>query len=205
MLAAFPSHHGGMTDDRDYPQMAAARGRVEPAPRRVRGYLGHQLVFDTTAARYVWEVPYYPQYYIPLDRRARGVPARRGPPAEGSVRVRRGLYSLVGDGLTHETAARVFDDGTARRGHGPLRMGSPALVRGGRADLRTSRATRTRVSTPCGRTATSRVELDGVVLADTHVPVLLFETGLPTRYYIDPTDVAFEHLEPSATRDAVPL
>jgi hypothetical protein len=23
------------------------------------------LVFDTTRARYVWEVPYYPQYYIP--------------------------------------------------------------------------------------------------------------------------------------------
>ncbi len=46
--------------DRDYPQMAAARGRIEPAPRRVRGYLGHELVFDTTQARYVWEVPYYP-------------------------------------------------------------------------------------------------------------------------------------------------
>ncbi len=42
--------------DTDYPQMAAARGRIEPAPRRVRGYLGHELVFDTTAARYVWEV-----------------------------------------------------------------------------------------------------------------------------------------------------
>ena len=51
-----------MSTDHDYPQMAAARGRVEPAPRRVRGYLGHELVFDTTAARYVWEVPYYPQY-----------------------------------------------------------------------------------------------------------------------------------------------
>ena len=55
-----------MSDDRNYPEMAAARGRIEPAPRRVRGFLGHELVFDTTAARYVWEVPYYPQYYIPL-------------------------------------------------------------------------------------------------------------------------------------------
>src|SRR3954452_10114221 len=49
----------------DYPEMAAVRGRVEPAPRRVRGYLSDELVFDTTSARYVWEVPYYPQYYIP--------------------------------------------------------------------------------------------------------------------------------------------
>src|SRR4051812_30850520 len=47
----------------DYPQVAAARGRVEPSPRRVRGFLGGQLVFDTTSARYVWEIPYYPQYY----------------------------------------------------------------------------------------------------------------------------------------------
>ena len=44
----------------DYPQLAAARGRIEPSPRRVRGYLGRELLFDTTAARYVWEVPYYP-------------------------------------------------------------------------------------------------------------------------------------------------
>ena len=52
--------------DRDYPQMAAERGRVEPAPRRVRGYVDGVLVFDTVAARYVWEVPYYPQYYVPV-------------------------------------------------------------------------------------------------------------------------------------------
>jgi uncharacterized protein (DUF427 family) len=42
------------------------------------------------------------------------------------------------------------------------------------------------------------------VLADTAAPVLLFETGLPTRYYIDPTDVAFEHLEQSATETLCP-
>lgn len=57
-----------MTDaPQGYPQMAAARGRVEPSPRRVRGYVGDKLMFDTMSARYVWEVPYYPQYYIPLD------------------------------------------------------------------------------------------------------------------------------------------
>src|ERR1700737_5030581 len=53
--------------DRDYPQMAAERGRIEPAPRRVRGYFDNTLVFDTIRARYVWEVPYYPQYYIPIS------------------------------------------------------------------------------------------------------------------------------------------
>src|SRR4051794_4195348 len=53
--------------DRDYPQMAADRDRVEPAPRRVRATLGGRTVFDTTRARYVWEFPYYPQYYIPVE------------------------------------------------------------------------------------------------------------------------------------------
>jgi len=53
--------------DRDYPQMAAEVNRVEPAPRRVRGYLGGELIFDTARARYVWELPFYPQYYIPVE------------------------------------------------------------------------------------------------------------------------------------------
>ena len=33
---------------------------------------------------------------------------------------------------------------------------------------------------------------------------MVFETGLPTRYYIDPTNVRFAHLEPSATRTQCP-
>jgi len=48
------------------------------------------------------------------------------------------------------------------------------------------------------------VALYGVLLADTHSPVLVFETGLPTRYYIDRTDISFEHLEPSDTQSMCP-
>jgi uncharacterized protein (DUF427 family) len=39
---------------------------VEPVPRRIRAFLGGETVLDTTRALYVWEWPYYPQYYIPL-------------------------------------------------------------------------------------------------------------------------------------------
>ena len=92
----------------DYPQAAAARGRVEPAPRRVRGFLGDELVFDTTAARYVWEVPYYPQYYIPLaDVRPDFLHDE-----EHQQNVQFGpsrLHALVSAGQTHPSAARVFD------------------------------------------------------------------------------------------------
>jgi uncharacterized protein (DUF427 family) len=141
--------------------MAAGRGRIEPAPRRVRGFLGHQLVFDTTSARYVWEVPYYPQYYIPLA----DVQAEFLRDENHAQKVQLGpsrTFAVIGGGQTYESAARVFDDGDVA------------------------------------------VDLDGTVLADTHSPVLLFETGLPTRYYIDRTDVAFEHLEPSSTQSLCP-
>ncbi len=49
-----------------------------------------------------------------------------------------------------------------------------------------------------------RVELDGAVLAESSAPVMVFETGLPTRHYFDRTVVNFEHLVPSATVTACP-
>jgi len=49
-----------------------------------------------------------------------------------------------------------------------------------------------------------RVELDGVILAQSSSPVFVFETGLPTRYYVDQRDVRFEHLVPSNTRTECP-
>lgn len=41
------------------------------------------------------------------------------------------------------------------------------------------------------------------MLADSHRPLLLFETTLPTRYYLPPEDVRVE-LTPSATRTVCP-
>lgn len=193
-----------MSTEPDFPQMAAARGRIEPAPRRVRGYLGAELLFDTTAARYVWEFPYYPAYYVPLvDVRSAFLSDENHP-----QRVQLGpsrLYSVVGAGQTHPSPARVFDAdsdspvaGLVRFEWDPLRWfeedeqiyGHPRNPYARVDALRSHRHV--------------RVELDGVLLADTHSPVLLFETGLPTRYYIDPTDVAFEHLEATTTQSLCP-
>jgi uncharacterized protein (DUF427 family) len=49
-----------------------------------------------------------------------------------------------------------------------------------------------------------RVELDGAVLAESPSPVMVFETGLPTRYYINPTEINSEHLIASDTVTACP-
>ena len=193
-----------MTIGADYPQAAADRGRVEPSPRRVRGYLAHELIFDTTAARYVWEVPYYPQYYIPLaDVRAeflrdedhpaasavRAVPAalpdrRRADPPVGRAGLRCRRDSPVAGTVRFEWARCDGSRKTSR---------STA-----------TRATRIRGSMCCGRTGTSASS--STVCCSRIAPVtgLLFETGLPTRYYIDPTDIAFEHLEPSTTQTLCP-
>ena len=45
----------------------SARGsvRVERGAKRVRAYLGGELVADTIAPLLVWEAPYYPAYYFP--------------------------------------------------------------------------------------------------------------------------------------------
>ncbi|KAG4435938.1 hypothetical protein IFR05_008595, partial [Cadophora sp. M221] len=40
--------------------------KVEGTPRRVRGLLGGKYIFDTLEARYVWEHPYYPYFYVPF-------------------------------------------------------------------------------------------------------------------------------------------
>jgi uncharacterized protein (DUF427 family) len=48
-----------------------------------------------------------------------------------------------------------------------------------------------------------RISLDGQLLAESHSPVLLFETGLPMRIYLDPKDVKVP-LAPSATRTLCP-
>lgn len=49
-----------------------------------------------------------------------------------------------------------------------------------------------------------RVIVAGECLADTRRPHLLFETGLPTRYYIPKLDVRMDLLEPSPTRTRCP-
>ncbi len=45
---------------------------------------------------------------------------------------------------------------------------------------------------------------DGVVLAESGSPVMVFETGLPTRYYMDRSALDFAHLRPSETVTACP-
>jgi uncharacterized protein (DUF427 family) len=49
-----------------------------------------------------------------------------------------------------------------------------------------------------------RVELDGVTVADSRQPRILFETGLPPRYYLPLTDVRMDLLRRSGTQTHCP-
>ncbi len=49
-----------------------------------------------------------------------------------------------------------------------------------------------------------RIEVDGVTVADSHQPRILFETGLPPRYYLPLTDLRTELLRPSVTETHCP-
>ncbi|MEP7089323.1 MAG: DUF427 domain-containing protein [Nocardioidaceae bacterium] len=197
------SMHGPV---RSYPAMAAEENRIEPCPRRIRGMLNGMTVFDTTHALYVWEWPGYPQYYVPApDVRRQFLMAAEASRQElvGGDAV---SYDLrVGD-VRRERAAQVHPT-TAETGvAGTVRFDWEALDAWFEEDEEVfvhPRNPYTRVDALRSRRHL-RVEVAGVVLAETTAPVLLFETGLPTRYYVDRAAVRFEHLRPSDARSSCP-
>lgn len=160
-------------DSSRYPPHLSEAGFMQPCPRRIRAVRGGATVLDTLRAFYVWEVPHYPAYYVPVedvDAALLTLPSTesfQGGPFAGLVHVD---WNAVDSWF--EEDEEVFG------GH----PRSPYA----RVDaIRSSRQI--------------RVEIDGVVLAESTAPVLLFETGLPTRHYIQRTDIDFAALEHTDT------
>ncbi|MDH6109323.1 uncharacterized protein (DUF427 family) [Kitasatospora sp. MAP12-15] len=192
-----------------YPAVNTQVNHVEPVPRRIRAVLAGETVLDTTQARYVWEVPYYPQYYIPLaDVRADLLVADggdAGDPQE-SPRGRVERYGLRAGGADRPGAARVLRESPIAALSGTARFDWDALDAWYEEDEQVfvhPRNPYVRVDA-LRSTRTIRVERDGAVLAESSSPVMVFETGLPTRYYLNRTDVDFTRLVPSDTVTACP-
>ena len=189
----------------DYPAPPVPADHTEPVPRRVRAFLGGRAVFDTTRARYVWEWPGYPQFYVPLADVAPDVLVEEGTTEEtprGDVT----HYGLrVGD-VHRPGAAKVLGPAKVEGLDETVRFEWSALDAWFEEDEQVfvhPRSPYTRVDA-IRSTRTVRVESKGVVLAESSSPVLLFETGLPTRYYLNRTDVDFSRLVPSDTVTACP-
>jgi uncharacterized protein (DUF427 family) len=189
----------------DFPSAIVPVNHVEPVPRRIRATFAGHTVLDTTRARYVWEIPYYPQYYIPLDDVRRELLVAEGH-TQASRRGSAELHGLrVGD-RQRPRAARVYAESPIDGVGGTVRFEWDALDAWYEEDEQVfvhPRNPYARVDA-LRSTRNVRIELDGVVLAESAVPVMVFETGLPTRYYLNRTEVDFERLVASDTATACP-
>ncbi len=191
--------------DRDYPQMSVTAGHIEPVPRRVRAMLGGYVVLDTTSAIYVWEWPFYPQYYIPVADVNQDLLVDE----QHTQQLREGTarrHGLRAGEISRPGSARVFTDAAMDGLAGRARFDWDALDAWFEEDEQVfvhPRNPYVRVDA-LRSTRTVRIELDGVALAESSSPVMVFETGLPTRYYLNRTDVNFEYLVPTDTVTACP-
>jgi uncharacterized protein (DUF427 family) len=183
-----------------------SRVRIEPSPKRLRGYYGGELVFDTTAGRLVWEGPYYPAYYVPADDVRPGLltPGQRTEhsPSRGDARY---LTLTVGTAVVEDAAWR-YPESPVEELRELIRFDWEALDHWFEEDEEVFVHPRD----PYKRVdvlASSRhvqVEINGVTVADSHRPTLLFETSLPTRYYLPLTDVRLDLLRPSSRTSRCP-
>jgi uncharacterized protein (DUF427 family) len=189
----------------DYPAAITTVNQVEPVPRRVRAVLAGQTVLDTTRALYVWEWPYYPQYYIPIAD-VRGELLVDEGQTRKSHRGTEELHALAVGGVDRAHAARVLRQSSVDGLAGTVRFEWDALDAWYEEDEQVfvhPRNPYVRVDA-LRSTRTVRVELEGTVLAESSSPVLVFETNLPTRYYLNRTEVDFAHLEHTDTVTACP-
>ncbi len=184
----------------DYPAMITPVGHVEPVPRRIRAVLAGATVLDTDRALYVWEGPFYPQYYVPEADVRRELLVAEGQ-RQHSPRGLMDLFVLQVGEVRRPIAAKFLADSTVARLSGTFRFEWGLLDAWFEEDERVfvhPRNPYVRVDA-LRSTRPIRVELDGVLLAESSSPVLVFETGLPTRYYLDRTSLNFDHLTPTDT------
>ena len=185
-------------DDRPY--RAASKLRTERSPKRIRAELGGRVALDTTRALLVWEQPHYPTYFVPADDvlaelhdTGDTVPAPDGTPGRAHD-LRLGDAVAMGAALTFPEA------------HDPallaqVRVAWAAMDAWFEEDEEVfvhPRDPYTRIDA----LRSSRhvvIALDGVELAETRHPVVLYETGLIPRYYLPPTDVRRELFVPTDT------
>ena len=182
---------------------AGRRGlvRVERGAKRVRAYLGGTVVVDSIAPLLVWEVPYYPTYYFPEgDVRAELV-ADGGVDLHSPSRGDAKTLSVLTAGSRAVGAAARYEDSPIDELRGTVRLQWDAMEAWFEEDEQVYTHPRdpyTRVDI-LASSRNVRVLLDGVVLADSSSPRLLFETGLPTRHYLPRTHVRMDLLERSPT------
>jgi uncharacterized protein (DUF427 family) len=189
-------------------QSTQSRVRTEPNRRRVRVFVGGHAVADSSRTVYLFETGHLPVYYFPRedvrfdlleptshhthcpwkgdasyydvvvgDRRVRNAAWAYPAPIDSAAELTDyvAFYWDAADAWFEE------DDEVFVHARDPYH----------RVDVLTS-------------SRHVEVRVNGVLVADTRRPRLLFETGLPVRYYIPKLDARMDLLEPTATRTRCP-
>jgi len=176
--------------------------RHEPTPKWVRAEAGGETVLDSRAAILVWEPGQaVPVYAVPRE----DLNAELLQPASGGAETAERdapiaeLWALELDGLRHEAAAWRYADEDL---DGYVAVKWDAMDRWLEEEEELVGHPRDpfhRIDVRCS-SRHAVVRLDGELLAETRRPTLLFETGLPVRFYMPLDDAREELLVPSATR-----
>jgi len=181
----------------------------EPSERWVRGQKGDVTVVDSRHQVLVWEPDFpVPLYAFPREEVRTDLLRPAGKPPRGRHTGSRIFYDLVIAGELLENAAWTFpaDDLAGHIAFEWFRRTGRGLDHWYEEEEEIfihPRDPHKRVDAlPSSRHV--RVEIGGTLVADTHRPVLLFETSLPTRYYIPREDVRLDLFEATAHSTGCP-
>ena len=170
--------------------------RTEPSHKRVRVFFAGRCIVDSDDALYVWEGPHYPQYYLPITDVAEGVLEPTATTTHSPSRGTASHFTIRAGNREAVDAAWSYDDGPLEDLRGRIRLDWDAMDAWFEEDEEVivhprDPATRVQILRSSRHVV---VAVDGLVIADSHRPTLLYETGLPRRTYIPKLDVRMDLL-----------
>ena len=174
---------------------------IEYSPRRVRAYFDNQLIAHSERVLLVFESRRPPVYWFPTSDVRMDLLAPKeqaAAAASGTVRWRSTAGGKMVDNLAWSYAEPAGDLAPLENHIAFYWNAIDAWYEEDEEVFVHPRDPYTRVDT-VHSSRRVRVEVDGETIAVTNRPVLLFETGLPTRYYIPKLDVRMDLLESSDT------
>jgi len=182
---------------------------IEASPRRVRVMFGGHTIADSQQVKLVFSGPrHFPAYYFPLADVRQNLLKESSRTVEhpglGSAR----YWSVEAGGKTATDASWSFPEPVAEaegiKDHITFRWNDmDAWFEEDDEVFVHPRDPYTRVDV-VHSSRHVRVVVDGVTVVETQRPRLLFETQLPTRYYMPKVDVHLELLTPSDTHTRCP-
>ncbi|KAH8117869.1 DUF427-domain-containing protein [Phellopilus nigrolimitatus] len=176
---------------------------VETSLKRVRVLFGGQWIVDTKAAKLVWEHPYYPSYYFGSS----DVPHKYLRPSDASSEdsEAKSVYDIVvGDKVAKKAVFKLSQCAGELSGLVKIIFGAMDAWFEEEEEIFVHPKDPYKRVDVLQSSRHVRVEVDGVEVANTHKPRLLFETSLPVRTYIPKTDCRMDLFEPSSLSTACP-